>query len=485
MKPMTSHYETTLKQSDTSSKPYRHHTFHHHQQLQQQQQDQLELQLLHHHHLHHVNPRPHCPCVTRSRLLTASTLSLISTLFLLFQCMYPGLLQLQQQGGLLCCRNRNVIRIVYEQRNLPSPSSSDAATADAAVTATVDRLSDVTRKATQNSSGNSSTVKLVDDINNSSSNRSDYDVTDNNIRYRHTRRRLPQCLIIGVRKGGTRALLEFLSLHPAVQAEKQEMHFFDDDANYALGLDWYRRRMRYSFPEQLTVEKTPAYFVGERVPERVRRMNASVRLLVTVRDPVERAISDYMQIHATRLARGKRHARFERLAIDPATGDINRSYKAIRRSIYHRHLARWLAHFPLEQFHFVNGENLVLSPVVELRKVEAFLGLEHKLGEDRFYFNKTRGFYCMRGGGGGNGSARGGPPPPTAVLPSAATSGLDGEDKVPPGVVPDRQAEKCLASSKGRQHPDIDPVVMRKLRRFFRPHNARFYKMMGVDFGWP
>jgi len=59
-------------------------------------------------------------------------------------------------------------------------------------------------------------------------------------------RRLPQCLIIGVRKGGTRALLEFLNLHPDVQAERREVHFFDNDNRYRRGLDWYRRQMRAS-----------------------------------------------------------------------------------------------------------------------------------------------------------------------------------------------------------------------------------------------
>ena len=48
--------------------------------------------------------------------------------------------------------------------------------------------------------------------------------------------------------------------------------------------------------DQITIEKTPAYFVSPRVPSRVRKMNESVKLLVIVRDPVERAISDYMQV---------------------------------------------------------------------------------------------------------------------------------------------------------------------------------------------
>jgi len=51
-------------------------------------------------------------------------------------------------------------------------------------------------------------------------------------------RRLPQAIIIGVKKGGTRALLEFLKEHPAVRAPSQEVHFFD--RHYDRGLDWYR-----------------------------------------------------------------------------------------------------------------------------------------------------------------------------------------------------------------------------------------------------
>ena len=54
-------------------------------------------------------------------------------------------------------------------------------------------------------------------------------------------RRLPQCIIIGVAKGGTRALLTFLSLHPDVRAADHEIHFFDDD--YGRGLEWYRQQM--------------------------------------------------------------------------------------------------------------------------------------------------------------------------------------------------------------------------------------------------
>lgn len=51
-------------------------------------------------------------------------------------------------------------------------------------------------------------------------------------------RKLPQAIIIGVKKGGTRALLEFLRIHPDVRAPGPEPHFFD--RHYHRGLEWYR-----------------------------------------------------------------------------------------------------------------------------------------------------------------------------------------------------------------------------------------------------
>lgn len=51
-------------------------------------------------------------------------------------------------------------------------------------------------------------------------------------------KKLPQAIIIGVKKGGTRALLEFLRVHPDIRAVGAEPHFFD--RNYDNGLEWYR-----------------------------------------------------------------------------------------------------------------------------------------------------------------------------------------------------------------------------------------------------
>ncbi len=331
--------------------------------------------------------------------MTALGISLITTILLLVQCIGPSMLR---TADLLCCHGNQVLHTVQPNRGNLSQEDEDYAEYD-------EDLDGATR-----------------------------------IHYKHTKRRLPQALIIGVRKAGTRALLEFLNLHPNIQAEKKEMHFFDDDTKYVSGLEWYRKKMPYTYGDQITIEKTPAYFVEELVPERIYKMNSSIRLLLVVRNPVERTISDYMQIHSSKLKKGKYHDTFEDIVIDRPTGTVNKNYKGIRRSIYHHHMERWLHYFPLQQFHIVHGERLVSTPWEELVKVETFLGLEHRLNHENFYYNQTKGFYCMH-------------------LQSK---------------------EKCLASSKGRQHPMVRTDVLLKLSDFFRPHNQKFYEMVGIDFGW-
>lgn len=259
-----------------------------------------------------------------------------------------------------------------------------------------------------------------------------------------TKRRFPKCIIFGVRKCGTRALLEFIGLHPHVQVADQEVHFFDEDEKYNLGLEWYRKHMPYSYPEQVTIEKSPRYFITEKVPKRIYEMNSTIRLIVVLRNPTTRVLSDYTQVYYNKLAKGVTFEKIEDLVIDPYTGGINTDYKAVRISIYHHHFERWLRMFKREQILILDGDNLIVDPVTEIKQVEDFLGLEHRITHDNFYFNKTRGFYCKKQG----------------------------------------SIEKCLGATKGRRHPHTHPSVIKKLNKFFKPHNEKLFKMINKTFNW-
>ncbi|NXW50562.1 HS3S6 sulfotransferase, partial [Nyctiprogne leucopyga] len=255
-------------------------------------------------------------------------------------------------------------------------------------------------------------------------------------------RRFPQAIIVGVKKGGTRALLEFLRVHPGVRAVGAEPHFFD--RCYEKGLRWYRSLMPRTLEGQITMEKTPSYFVTKEAPRRIYNMSRDTKLIVVVRNPVTRAISDYTQT----LSKNPTIPSFQALAFkNISTGLIDTSWSAVRIGIYAKHLDNWLQYFPLSKFLFVSGERLVSDPAGEMGRVQDFLGLKRVVTDKHFYFNETKGFPCL---------------------------------KKPEGS----SKPRCLGKSKGRPHPKIDGQVVQRLREFYRPFNMKFYQMTGQDFGW-
>ncbi|KAG9476858.1 heparan sulfate glucosamine 3-O-sulfotransferase 2-like [Eleutherodactylus coqui] len=259
-------------------------------------------------------------------------------------------------------------------------------------------------------------------------------------RYGH--KKLPQAIIVGVKKGGTRAVLEFIRVHPEVRAMGTEPHFFD--RNYERGLDWYRNLMPRSMDHQITVEKTPSYFVTREAPRRISHMSPRVKLIVVVRNPVTRAISDYTQT----LSKKPDIPSFSELAFrNTTTGEVDTTWNAIRIGLYALHLQPWLNHFPISQMHFVSGERLITDPAGEMARVQDFLGLKRLVTEKHFYFNKTKGFPCLKKPGGGG-------------------------------------APRCLGKSKGRAHVQINTEDIEQLREFYRPHNIKFYETVGQDFHW-
>ena len=106
--------------------------------------------------------------------------------------------------------------------------------------------------------------------------------------------RAPDAVIIGVKKGGTRALLEMLKLHPRVVSPVGEVHFYD--RYFDRGTHWYLSRMPPASSSHLIIEKTPSYFVTPNAPSHMAGINPDTRVVLVVRDPVARLVSDYVQM---------------------------------------------------------------------------------------------------------------------------------------------------------------------------------------------
>jgi len=107
---------------------------------------------------------------------------------------------------------------------------------------------------------------------------------------------LPNYLIIGAQKTGTSSLFNYLSMHPQViNSNKKEVHYFDK--NFERPLNWYKQFFPFKFiANNYTIgEATPDYLYHPFVAQRIYNTIPGVKLIIILRNPVERVISHYFQ----------------------------------------------------------------------------------------------------------------------------------------------------------------------------------------------
>ncbi|MFL5495520.1 MAG: sulfotransferase domain-containing protein [Gemmatimonadales bacterium] len=202
-------------------------------------------------------------------------------------------------------------------------------------------------------------------------------------------RGLPSALIIGAQKGGTTFLFDHLVQHPDVLPPlNKEIHYFD--LNYTRGVTWYRARFPYSYQlrgRAVTIDASPYYLVHPQVPQRVPQLLPGAKLIVLLRNPVDRAFSHYQ--HEFRAGReslsfpeaiereSDRLAGEEaRLRLEPAYYSYNHHrYSYMLRGVYIEQLRRWARHFHRSQFLVLQSECLFRDPAAGMVAVHGFLGL--------------------------------------------------------------------------------------------------------------
>jgi len=153
---------------------------------------------------------------------------------------------------------------------------------------------------------------------------------------------LPGFLIVGAQRCGTTSMYRALADHPAVRKAvlHKGVHYFD--MNYDRGINWYRAHFPLAATGRVTFESSPYYMFHPLAAERIAADLPGVRLIVLVRDPVERAYS----AHTHERARGFETEPFERaigLEPDRLEGEAERIAALGRLSHsdqHHAYLAR-------------------------------------------------------------------------------------------------------------------------------------------------
>lgn len=185
---------------------------------------------------------------------------------------------------------------------------------------------------------------------------------------------LPNFLIIGAPKAGSSTLAAYLAVHPHVfVAPEKEVHFFDD--NFHRGLDWYRGRFAEVRGELAIGDATPTYMYSDEAIERMARLLPNAKLIVILRNPVERAYSHYWWNRALYEQRSFEDAiRAELVAVEKP---FKRNYLAGGR--YLERLERVCSHYPRSSLNVVILEELRASPGAAYAEVCRFLGVDERL----------------------------------------------------------------------------------------------------------
>jgi hypothetical protein len=227
----------------------------------------------------------------------------------------------------------------------------------------------------------------------------------------------------------------YLTEHPRISPPiTKEVHYFD--IAYDRGSRWYRANFRLPHQsDQITGESSPYYLFHPLAPERVSRDLPECRLIVILRNPIDRAFSHYN--HETvlgyeelafeeALAReaGRLEGEEERIIGEPGYRSFAHEHHAyLARGRYAEQLERWFRHVDRERFLILNSDDLFEEPWNAVSEAQQFLHLEPDLPSD-------------------------------------------------------------LSARNARSYAPISDAARDRLRAEFEPHNRKLYALIGRDFGW-
>ena len=176
---------------------------------------------------------------------------------------------------------------------------------------------------------------------------------------------LPNFLIIGAPRAGTTWAAKNLMLHPQIFLPKEkELHFFDQ--SYDNGIEYYESLFKDAKGKAIVGEATPDYLYRKEIPKLIYQHLPKVKLIVILRNPVDRLYSRYWNAKAKYPA-NKDLSFEEKIAQKPLF---------IEEGLYYEHISRYLTYFSEEQFLILFFEDLKAEPYAFLRKIYNFLGAE-------------------------------------------------------------------------------------------------------------
>jgi hypothetical protein len=105
----------------------------------------------------------------------------------------------------------------------------------------------------------------------------------------------PTYICIGVQKGGTTSLINYMNYHPDIYMHTGEIHFFDRNASYGelTNTDIENYENSFKTNKLIVGEKTPSYNYLRYAMDRIYNYNKNIKLILILREPISRAFSQY------------------------------------------------------------------------------------------------------------------------------------------------------------------------------------------------
>ena len=195
-------------------------------------------------------------------------------------------------------------------------------------------------------------------------------------------------MIVGTQKGGTNALYRFLRQHPQIgMASIKEVHLFD---SVEYSGEWsprqiderYRPFFRHCPNAAVRGEATPIYLFFPEIARELKKYNSELKLIVLLRDPVERAISHYY-MEKNRNAESRplwwallcERWRLHRCKEPRADGSAMRVCSYRTRGLYSGQLRNLYRYFRRDRVLILRSRDLRRNHDSSLRRVLEFLGV--------------------------------------------------------------------------------------------------------------
>jgi hypothetical protein len=268
---------------------------------------------------------------------------------------------------------------------------------------------------------------------------------------------------VGVQKAGSSWLHQALSRHPDLFAasgnDDKDTCFFS--YHYDRGYEWYERYFDAGRGARLRGEISTSYFPCRDAPARIARYNPDMKILVCLRNPVDRIISNHF--HELRL--GHISARNQSLA-----DGLRNNPAYLEQSRYYTLMCRWLGSCSREQIHIIVFERLFEDPAQHLEDIYRFLGVDvaasgnfpnEKVNARRIPISRSMDTVTRRSAA-----------LLKALAPAAAVRALKRT-----GI----HRAATSANSKSEPREQIDDDLRQELHRYFRAENAALAKLAGID----